>query len=107
MDAVERLVYLGLILSLMAVGILACAGDDSESSTLMTKGEARKVAEEAFKKEWGKVIGKYKIRDSESTKDDASWRFFFEGTEEFARPGYHVIVKVNRQTGQVEFVGGE
>jgi hypothetical protein len=49
-----------------------------------------------------KKVSKSKIEETREF-----WIFRFAGQEEFARPGFHWHVKVNKKTGSMEVMPGE
>lgn len=70
--------------------------------------EAKKIAEKFFLKKNGKKVTKYSIEVlTDDEQDKNYWYFFFDGKEEFARPGYYWIIKVNKTNGKTEIRYGE
>jgi hypothetical protein len=66
---------------------------------------ASKIAEKAFLDQTKHEITHYSIRPLRHT--GAEWHFLVQGTEEFARPGYHWFVTVDKTTGKASVVSGE
>jgi hypothetical protein len=71
----------------------------------MQESTASMIAEKAFLDKTKHEITHYSIQPLRHT--DAEWRFLFQGTEEFARPGYHWLVTVDKTTGKTSVQSGE
>ncbi len=102
--------YLLIIITLCVCGtFIALSNDKPEkkvmSQTIYNEKEARKIAEDYFLIKTDRKIDKYSVTPEKQEND--YWIFFFQGKEEFARPGYHWIVKVNKFTGKPEILEGE
>jgi hypothetical protein len=91
-------------------GILACspvASNDQDASTSsITMEKARQLAESAFLDYTSHEVTKYSIRPSVST-NEREWIFFVQGKDEFARPGFHWLVYVNKQSGATSIDPGQ
>ena len=70
-----------------------------------TAERAHALAEEAFLKYTERKITAYSIKDV--SDGGTEWEFFVQGTKQFARPGYHWLVKVDRESGAASVEAGE
>jgi hypothetical protein len=66
---------------------------------------AELIAVQSFKRETKGQIEKYRVKAL--PRSGSEWQFEIEGLAEFARPGYHWLVRVDRKTGHATVVGGE
>lgn len=88
------------ILFAATVFVMACAGAVSH-----TEKQAVVAAEAAFIKETEGSVKQYSVTLSSETP--AEWLYLIEGQSAFARPGYHWIVRVDKQTLNAEVSSGE
>jgi hypothetical protein len=72
---------------------------------VIDESKAMTIATDEFNRYTRGEIKKVSMSKIEETRD--SWVFRFAGTEEFARPGFHWHVKVNKKTGATEVMPGE
>src|SRR5260221_6421325 len=90
-------------------GILACShmpSDGREASTgVVTEGKASQLAEKAFLDATSHQVSKYAIRPSPS--NEREWLFRVQGMDEFARPGYHWLVQLDKNTRGTKIVSRE
>jgi len=101
------IIFLLCICSVSAL-LSACsetAGRHKITDYVSDEKDARAIAEDYFLEKTHRKIETYSITSGKQEID--YWAFFFEGTGEFERPGYHWIVKVNKQTGKPEIIWGE
>lgn len=87
--------------------VMGCvAGNNSNgSNNPMAQEQAQKIAEKSFREYTKGKITKYSVT---MTKENSNtWEFFFQGREEFARPGFHWTAKIDKKTGKVEIQSGE
>ena len=84
----------------------ACSAQtDASKSAGMNVQAVQKQAEHAFKVHTNNQVGKYTLS---TPKDEGRyWSVFVKGTDEFARPGYHWIVKIDKATGHAQVTPGE
>jgi hypothetical protein len=86
----------------------AClAGGDTEPVPVKSTDEAVQIARKAFLDATGGKVLKFKVSDSAVKPQDGQWRFFVQGVDEFARPGYHATVIVDKKTGKATVSMGE
>jgi hypothetical protein len=95
-----------LLAALAFVPVPVCA----EQTPLSTSGqilfsEGSTIAKKAFEKHTHRKIKKVHMKLSKETNDE--WYFYFEGEEEYFRPGYHWFVIVNKRTGKTTILDGE
>jgi hypothetical protein len=91
-----------------ASAMCACfAGGDPEPMAVKSRDEAVQIARKAFIDATGGKVAKFKVSDSAVKPPDGQWRFFVEGVDEFARPGYHATVTVDKKTGKATVTMGE
>jgi hypothetical protein len=92
-----------LILSVLSS---ACpAQTDASKQAGVNVQSVQKQAEHAFKVHTQNRIGKYTLS---TPKDEGQhWSVFVKGAAEFARPGNHWIVKIDKGSGRTEVVPGE
>lgn len=98
------------LIAAMAIALpidAAMGGGDPSDGKRFSRKEAQAVATEAFLAEHKLTIPKYSVRVVDDPEDKKTWRFLFQGSEEYARPGNHVLVKVDKQTKKVDVVPGE
>ena len=94
--------------ALGAVTMCACfAGEDAEPVAVKSRDEAVQIARKAFIDATGGKVAKFKVSDSAVKPAGGQWRFFVEGVDEFARPGYHATVTVDKKTGKATVTMGE
>ncbi len=93
-----------LIAAIMTSALLVggCSRED-----MVTKEAALEIARKAFVADQGDRIREFKMSDSAVDSDDGYWRFFAQGTGEYARPGYHATIEVDKKTGQATVIMGE
>lgn len=106
----SRYVLVMFLLCVCSLSVLlsACsetAGRHKTTHYVYDEKDARVIAEDYFLKMTDRRIETYSIASGKKEID--YWVFFFEGTGEFDKPGYHWIVKVNKQTGKPEIFWGE
>jgi hypothetical protein len=75
------------------------------AASAMNEGVAEKMAEKAFLDETKHGIAKYSIQPLKHTSE--RWRFVVKGSGEFARPGYHWLVEIDKITGKSTVTSGE
>lgn len=83
----------------------AAAGSSASDAPVTSEAKARQIATAEFEKTTRSTIKKVSIEKFEETKD--RWTFRFVGKKEFARPGYHWHVTVDKKTGKTETISGE
>ncbi len=103
MWVIRNLLIVKLLLSVHA----AFAGGEPQTVGQISKKEAQVLAEKAFLDATKNSIPKYKIISRDDPADPATWKFLFWGIEEYERPGFHVLVIVNKRTRHVEVMRGE
>jgi hypothetical protein len=86
---------------------VSLAGGDPSDGKRMSRKEAQAIATEAFLAANKLTMPKYSVKAVDDPEDKKTWRFLFQGSEEYARPGNHVLVKVDKETKKVEVVPGE
>jgi hypothetical protein len=91
-----------LIAVILTTALLSCSPADE-----VTKEAALEIARKAFVADLGDQILEFKITESAVASDDGYWRFFAQGTGEYARPGYHASIDVDKKTGQATVIPGE
>lgn len=102
----KRKLWFILALCMMAVfSPKSLFAEGTSSQVAVTEVTAKKSAEQAFLQITNHEVTKYSIRPLQHT--DARWRFLVEGTKEFARPGYHWIVEVDKASGATSVQSGE
>ena len=96
--------FVALIAAILTSALLdgGCSRED-----MVTKEAALEIARKSFADSHGDEIREFKISDSALDSDDGYWRFFAQGTGEYARPGYHATIEVDRNTGQATVIMGE
>jgi hypothetical protein len=98
-----------LAVLLALCGLSACVQADSEgsaaSSGVVGKESARALAEQAFLEATAHRVPRYAMELSGG--DERDWLFMARGTGEYARPGFHWLVRVNKQTGVTQVIPGE
>ena len=98
----RRLWFAALIAGILTSTLPSCSAEDEQ----VTKEAALETARNAFATEHDD-IREFKLSDSALDSDDGYWRFFAEGTGEYARPGYHATIEVDKKTGQATIIMGE
>jgi hypothetical protein len=93
---------LGLLLGLFA--LCACANTANNQPPDEVDRD-REIARQAFLAHTESTVKSYDIKLLE--KNERQIKFFIMGTGEFARPGFHWWVTVDRISGQTEIVNGE
>ena len=96
----RRNCFVALIVGILASTALSCSAEDDQ----VTKEAALEIARKAFDAE---DILEFDISESALDSDDRNWRFFAQGTGEYARPGYHASIDVDKKTGQATVIPGE
>jgi hypothetical protein len=95
--------FVALIAAILASTLLSCSAADAED--MVTKEAALDIARNAFVASLGDQIREFEM--SEFDSDDRYWRFSAEGTGEYARPGFHAFIEVDKKTGQATVIPGE
>jgi hypothetical protein len=90
--------FVVLIAGLLTCTLLACSEGE------VTKEAALEIARKAFAAD-NDQIREFEIWESDSS--DEYWQFSAKGTGEYARPGYHGFVQVDKKTGQATTIMGE
>jgi hypothetical protein len=90
--------FVALIAWLLTCTLPACSEGE------VTKEAALEIARKAFAADH-EQIREFEISEFDSS--DEYWQFSAEGTGEYARPGYHGFVQVDKKTGQATIVMGE
>jgi hypothetical protein len=95
------------VAAVMFALMMSCAavGSSPGDAPVTSEAKARQIATAEFEKTTRSKIKKASIEKFEETKDQ--WTFRFVGKEEFARPGYHWHVTVDKKTGKAETISGE
>ena len=102
--------FLTLITAFLVISILSCSVgtvENGEPGSTITKEVAMDSARKAFAASNGSQIPEFKVSDSSLKPDDKYWYFFAEGTGQYARPGFHATIKVDKKTGQATLMAGE
>lgn len=86
----------------MSVAV-ACEAFNESNKSCAERSAAQKVAEKVSMKE-ADAIKKYEIGEVCETKD--SFRFLFQGIEEYHRPGFHWSVVVQKEDCKTEYRSG-
>jgi hypothetical protein len=94
--------FVVLIAGILTSALLSCSPADEQ----VTKEAALEIARKAFAAEH-EQIREFKVSDSAPGSDDRYWQFFAEGTGDYARPGYHATIEVDKKTGQATIIMGE
>jgi hypothetical protein len=92
-----------LLLTLSCWSVFGLRAQSVESAS--QESLASKIAEKAFLDRTKHKITYYSIKPLRHT--EAEWHFLVQGTEEFARPGYHWFVTVDKTTGKTSVESGE
>jgi hypothetical protein len=90
--------FAALIAGLLTCTLLACSEDE------VTKEAASEIARKAFAAD-NEQIREFEM--SEFDSNDEYWQFSARGTGEYAQPGYHGFIQVDKKTGQVTIIMGE
>jgi hypothetical protein len=98
---VTMLTILGLICSCAAIA----EPDKQNHSATLSVDRAAEIASKAFKKTTRVDIKKVSVTIGEEAEE--YWVFLFMGKEDYARPGFHWLVKVNKATGKADVIPGE
>jgi len=85
----------------------ALGGGESRKDEPLSQKDAREVATKAFLEATKGSIPKYSVKSIDDAGDKDAWRFRFQGSEQYARPGAHAIVKVDKRTAKTEVLLGE
>jgi hypothetical protein len=100
-----KLLRLFLILILCLVSLACSAQTDVSKAPRVSAQTIQKQAEQAFKAHTENRVGKYSLS---TPKDEGQhWSVLVKGTDEFARPGYHWIVKIDKSSGRTQVIPGE
>jgi hypothetical protein len=98
-------VVLSAFLMLFLQGCVA--GTERQPMKEISREDARVIAEQAFKKSDSAFTKNYTVEEVDDRAEESTWSFFFRGAGDYARPGYHATVKVDKKNGKVEIIGGE
>jgi hypothetical protein len=90
-----------LIAGILTTALVSCSPADEQ----VTEEAALEIARKAFVADLGDQIREFEI--SEFDSDDRYWQFSAEGTGEYARPGFHAFIQVDKKTGQATVIPGE
>jgi hypothetical protein len=85
----------------------AAGGGEPPKADQISQKDARVLATTAFVEATKGSIPKYSVRSVDDPQDKSIWRFRFEGSEQYARPGFHAIVKIDKRTKKAEVLLGE
>jgi hypothetical protein len=92
--------FVALIAATLAFSLLGgCSRED-----MVTKEAALEIARKAFAANYDQI---QEFEMSEFDSSDEYWQFSGEGTGEYARPGYHGYIQVDKKTGQVTVIMGD
>lgn len=104
LDALKLLRLLSI--PILCLGSLACSAQtDASKAAPVSSQTIQKQAEQAFKTHTENRISKYSV--STPTDEGKYWSVFVRGTGEFARPGYHWLVKIDKNSGRTQVIQGE
>ena len=104
LTAVCRSLLLAALLSIAA----SCASVDKVRTTdhiALDESKAMLIARDEFNRYTRGEVKKVSMSRIEETRE--LWIFRVAGKDEFARPGFHWHIKVNKVTGATEVIPGE
>ena len=90
-----------------AVAQSALGGGGPRKGDQLSQSEAQELATKAFLEATNASIPKYSVKAVDDPSDKSTWRFRFQGSGQYARPGAHAIVRVDKSTAKVEVLLGE
>jgi hypothetical protein len=93
-----------LVVLIAAIMTSALLGGGCSREDMVTKEAALEIARKAFAADQDQIR---EFEMSEFDSDDEYWQFSAEGTGEYARPGYHAFIQVDKETGQATVMMGE
>lgn len=95
---------------LFALLLINCGSTTLESSPqgkqMISKQQAVKIAKTLFRELDYGPIEKYKFTITDENNKN-KWSIYFEGQGEYARPGNHGIIDVDKKTGNTTHLPGE
>lgn len=103
----ERIAVANSVAVIIFSLLVSCsaAGSNPDVFTVKSETQARRIATKEFEKFTRAKIKKVSVEKFEETTEQ--WTFRFVGKDEFARPGFHWHVTVDKKTGKAETISGE
>ena len=78
----------------------------SQEKNMVTEQQAVEIAKEKFLQLGYGSVEHYNIKVTDEF-DKTKWSVIFQGIGEYARPGYHAIIDVDKETGKTTYMPGE
>jgi hypothetical protein len=95
-----------LLLGILTLaGVIHCALLSNEKK-MISKEQAIEIAKKKFSQLDYGPLDRYRITVTDQFSK-IRWTVLFEGVGEYARPGFHVIIEVDKKTGTLTVLPGE
>ncbi len=102
----RRSIVRGALSLLLLAGIAGCSRPPAVAEGKTISGpEALRLARAKFVESGRGPLAKYDVSLVQDNQGE-NWLVLFKGKGEFARPGNHVLITVNRKSGETRLVPG-